>query len=70
MLQCWIDQLYEGNGPHDATNVPNSSELPYAFAELSQPNEKTTAMQTKTPTTEYVLYFHYIHVMVKFVYFL
>lgn len=58
-FKCWI-QLYEGNGLHNATNVPNSSRLPYAFAiskaqevtylELSQPTEKPTAIQMEAPT--------------------
>ncbi|KAF3321012.1 MADS-box transcription factor 23-like protein [Carex littledalei] len=53
-------KLYEGNGLHDATNVANTSRLPYAFAiskaqedtylELSKPTEKPTAMKMATPT--------------------
>ncbi|XP_078156176.1 MADS-box transcription factor 23-like [Carex rostrata] len=52
-------KLYEGNGLHYVTNVPNSSQLPYAFAisnvqeatylELSQPTERQTAMQMEAP---------------------
>lgn len=73
-FKCWI-KLYEGNGLHDATNVANTSRLPYSFAiskaqeatylELSKPTEKPTAMKMVTPTLGYVRKIHYINVMVN-----